>query len=254
MIRFLIAVAALAAPATAQLRVNKPADLAAPVQLAQGQGAIVIGFSRPDGMSAGKSGAVTFGRYDIDKRDLVYQPRDAKKTGDTTTYWVDVRSKDKKQTHEYLVFPVSAGDYVLTGGAPGPGAQIINSFCLGAPTFRVNAGEVVYFGDVTPYIMVKVLGTAPLQSGPAPVGAGSLLFGGMVKSMTAGRTNAMAYSANAEKAKSALASQPALAAAFKAAEIQNGATYGCAAQMMTAYRVPNAPDLPAATTTAQAAN
>lgn len=240
---FALGLALAAAPLPAQLRVNKPADLAAPVQLAPGQGAIVVGFSRPDKMSAGKSGALSFSRYDVEKRDTVFQPRDAKKKGDTTTYWIDVRSKNKKQSAEYLVFPVSAGDYVMFGAAPGPGGQVLNSFCLGAPTFRVNAGETVYFGDMTPYMMVKVLGGAPAQSGPAPMSPGSFLVGGLVQAMTAGRTSAMAYSSSPERARAALAGQPALAASFKAAELRNGATYACLAQTMTAYQVPGAPVL-----------
>lgn len=230
-------------PASGQLKVTKPADLGTPLQLAQGQGAIVVGFRRPDKMSAGKSGAFSFARYDVAARNTVYQPKDAKAKGDTTTYWVDVRSKNKKQSTEYLVFPVSAGDYVLFGASPGPGGQVLNNFCLGAPTFRVNAGEVVYFGDLAPYMMVKMLDPAG-ASKPSTVGAG-LLGGAMIKTMTAGRGNAMAYSSHPDDARTALAGQPALASALKPAEIRNGATYGCLGQAMTAYQVPGAAELEA---------
>jgi hypothetical protein len=41
----------------------------------------------------------------------------------------------------------------------------------------------------------------------------------------------------------ALAGQPALAGALKAADIRNEATYSCAGQDMTAYKVPGAPAL-----------
>lgn len=232
-------------PASSQLKVTKPADLSAPVQLEQGQGAIVLSFRRPDKMSAGKSGALSFARYDVAARNTIYQPKDAKAKGDTTTYWVSVRSKNKKQSAEYLVFPVSAGDYVLFGASPGPGGQVVNNFCLGAPTFRVNASEVVYFGDLTPYMMVKMLDAPATAQGPAPVSPGSFLLGGLVKSMTAGRGSAMAYSSHPDEAKAALAGQPALASALKPAEIRNGATYGCLGQAMTAYQVPGAAELEA---------
>lgn len=206
-----------AAPATAQLRADKRADLSQPVTLGPNQGAIVVGFRRPDSMSAGKSGTVAFMRYDREKRDLILQPRDAKKTGDTTTYSVLARSGDRKLPLDHAVMVVSAGDYVLYGASPGPGGQVTNTFCLGAPTFRVNAGEVVYFGDVTPYIFVK------LENGD--------------------RAMAMAYSSHPDDARKALAAQPALAGAFRPADLRNDATYGCVAQIMLAYTVPGVPAL-----------
>jgi hypothetical protein len=77
---------------------------------------------------------------------------------------------------------------------------------------------VVYFGDVTPYINVK------LEDGR--------------------RTMAMAYSADLEAAKASLAqAQPALGRALKPAELRNEATYGCAGMAMMAYQVPGVPAL-----------
>jgi hypothetical protein len=129
-----------------------------------------------------------------------------------------VRSVDKKATKDHALMIVSEGDYVLLGATPGPAGQVMNSFCLGAPTFRVKAGEVVYFGDVTPYINVK------LEDGR--------------------RTMAMAYSADLEAAKASLAqAQPALGRALKPAELRNEATYGCAGMAMMAYQVPGVPAL-----------
>lgn len=214
-----LAALALAAPAAAQLKVEKPADLAAPVVLAPKQGAIVVGIRRPDKMSEHKGGTVAFARYDLDKRDIVAQPKGAKKAGDTTTYWVQVRSGDKTLAAEYLVMPVAEGDYVLFGATPAKAPQVANTFCLGAPTFHVAAGEVVYFGDLTPYPRVKLVdGTS---------------------------TEAMAWSSHPDAAKAALAGkQAALAAALKTAELRNEATYGCAGIAMTAYAVPGAPALP----------
>jgi hypothetical protein len=214
-----LAVLAAAAPAFAQLKVEKPADLAAPVTLGPKQGAIVLGIRRPDKMSEHKGGTVAFARYDVAKRDIVAMPKHAKKEGDTTTYWVQVRSGDKTLAAEYLVMPVTAGDYVLFGATPAKMPQVANTFCLGAPAFHVAAGEVVYFGDLTPYPKVKLVdGTS---------------------------TEAMAWSSHPDAAKAALAGkQAALAAALKPAELSNDATYGCAGVAMTAYAVPGAPALP----------
>ena len=228
-----LAAALLAAPAAAQLHADKRADLAAPVALGPGQAAVIIGFRRPDSLSAGKSGLVAFGRYDLEKRDLVGRPKDAKKNGDSTTYAITVKSADRKLPLDHAVMIVSAGDYVLLGAAPGPVAGVMNSFCFGAPTFRVNAGETVYFGDVTPYLGVRMM-EAGTAKPPTLMG---------IEVVDANFGNAMAYSSHPDDARAALASQPALAAGFKPAEIRNGATFGCFAQDMTAYFIPGLPDL-----------
>jgi hypothetical protein len=192
---------------------GKKVDLAAPLALAPGQGAILVGFRRPDAHSLGKSASASFARYDAAEGDLHYQPRDWKKKGDTTTYNVVARSIDKKLGLELHILPVTAGRYVLTSAQPGPyNPQAVTTFCLGAPSFEVKEGEVVYFGDLTPYMGV-----------PGPSGSKLL---------------AIPYSRDPETARTLLASrQPAMAAAFKPAELENGATWGCVGQAMTAYRV-----------------
>ena len=214
-----LAFAGLAGAASAQLNVNRRADLAQPVVLGPGQGAIVVGFRRPDRRSAGKSAAIAFTRYNLEARDLILQPRHARRDGDTNTYNVLAKSGDRNLPLDHAVMIVSSGDYVLYGATPGPARQVDNTFCLGTATFRVNAGEVVYFGDITPYIL------AEMEDGR--------------------RANAMAYSSHPDEARQALAAHPELAAAFRPAEISNGATYGCVAQAMLAYAVPGAPFLPA---------
>ncbi|HEX9933455.1 MAG TPA: hypothetical protein VGB08_11485 [Allosphingosinicella sp.] len=207
-----------AAPASAQLRVERRANLAAPVELGRNQGAILVGFRRPDAISARRHGAVGFARYDVEARDVIAQPRGARRAGDTNTYWVLAKSGDRTLESDHALMIVSAGDYVLFGAAP---TRILdNTFCLGAPTFRVNPGEVVYFGDVTPYQNVR------FEDGH--------------------RANAMAYSADLDAARAALQSAPALAAAVRPAELRNGATFGCVAQNMLSYAVPGAPELPPA--------
>ncbi|MDB5691406.1 MAG: hypothetical protein JWO81_469 [Alphaproteobacteria bacterium] len=212
-----IAVAA-AAPAASQLRVEKRADLSLPVALGPKQGAILVGFRRPDPMSQGKHGVVAFARYDLEHRDMVFQPKGAKKSGDTTTYWVQAQSGDKNLASDYALMVVSAGDYVMFGATPG-GKEVLSTFCLGAPAFHVGAGEIVYFGDLTPYPSVRLVdGT---------------------------KAAAMAYSSHPDDARAALAHQPALAAGLRPAELRNKATYACAGQAMTAYEVPGIPELEA---------
>ena len=217
--------ASAAAPAAAQLRVERRADLALPVTLGPGQGAILVGFRRPDPQSQNRHGSVAFARYDLEARDIVPQPRGARRAGDTTTYWVLAKSGDRTLAQDHSLMIVTEGDYVMFGAAP---MRVVDStFCLGAPTFRVRAGEVTYFGDVTPYLNVRMEGGR--------------------------RGSAMAYSSDLEKAREALASQPALAAALRPAEISNQATFGCVAQSMLAYAVPGAADLPPMTETPPAA-
>jgi len=111
---------------------------------------------------------------------------------------------------------VSPGDYVLYGGTPGV-KQVMSTFCFGSPTFSVGEGEVVYFGDITPYTNAKL---ANGRKAPA-----------------------MAYSVHPEAAKAALAKQKALLAAFRPAELRNQATYSCAGQAMMRYVVPGVPEL-----------
>ncbi len=223
-----------ATPVAAQLNVTKRADLTKPVVLAPGQAAIIVGFRRPDELSAGKSGILVFARYDLEKRDLIDRPRDAKKSGDTNTYSISVRSGDRKLTLDHAVMLVSPGDYVLLGAAPGPVPSVTNNFCFSAPVFHVGAGETVYFGDVTPYLGVEM--AEPNIFKPPSV-MGLKVIGDNIGS-------AMAYSANPDDARAAVAGQPALATGFKPGVIRNGATFGCNAPEMTAYIVPGAESLP----------
>jgi len=192
--------------------------LTIPAMLAPGQGAIVVGFWRPDRLSLGKSGKVAFSRYDVEHRSLVSEPTSATKYDEGQTYSVKLASSDKTLAHEFVFQPVSAGDYVLTGVAPGPLNMVLGAFCFGAPTFHVNAGEVVYVGDFTPYMGAKTP-------------AGQRIF-------------AMAYSSHPEAARAFLAPQPELLAALKPAALQN-ATYGCQGTGMTAYFIRGIPSLEA---------
>lgn len=203
-----------------------PSPLPSLPQLTEAQGAIVVGFRRADVMSAGRSGMVAFARFDTVKQDVQFQPRDWKKKGDLTTYWVQVPSKDRKATLEYQVLPVTAGDYVLYGAGVGPAKQVVSTYCLGAPTVHVDPGQIVYFGDFTPYMS-------------KPPGGKELVF-------------ALAYSSHPEDARQALSVQEGAAERFRAGDVRNKATFGCAAVNMTAYIVPGAPDFVAPPADAQA--
>lgn len=199
---------------------GKKVDAAAPIALAPGEGAVVLAFRRPDAASAGRSAKLSIARYDVEARDLAYQPRDWKKKGDRTTYSALVRSGDKKAPYEVQVLRLTAGDYVIAGGATGSG-EILVTHCFGAPTFRVGEGEVVYLGDFVPFVDVK------LSNGK--------------------KAGGMGYGSHLEEARAALgARQPALAAAMKPALVRNKATYACAAVTMDRWDLPGAEALPEA--------
>lgn len=208
--------APLAGPGT--LYLGKKVDPAAPFALAPGEAALVLGFRRPDEGSAGRSGSLSIARYDVAGRDLVYRPKDWKKKGDKTTYSLDVGSKDRKAAYEVQVLRVTPGDYVLMGTAVGK-LPVSNSYCFGAPTFHVGAGEVAYLGDFVPYM------DARLSSGA--------------------KLNAVAWAAHADDARQVLAGkQASLASALKPVTLRNRATFACSAITMDRWDLPGAEALP----------
>jgi hypothetical protein len=216
--------APVAGPASVWL--GKKVDAAAPFALAPGEAAVVVAFRRPDAGSAGRSGLVQLSRYDLAGRDLVYRPKDWKKTGDKTVYSADVKSGDKKAPYEVQVVRVTPGDYVFSGFSVGPMVPT-RTHCFGAPAFHVNAGEVVYLGDFIPYWNVA------LKDGS--------------------KVSTLAWAPHAEEARAALAAkQRALAAAMKPADWRNRATYACSAITMDRWDLPGVAELPEAQQTAAA--
>ena len=192
------------------------------------EGVVVLAYRRPDAGSAGRSGQIQLARYDLEKRDLVHQPSDAKKKGDKTTYGYLSHSVDKKVNYEVHVLKLTPGDYVITGTGVGK-APIVTSNCFGAPTFTVKAGEVAYLGDFIPYGDVKL-------------SDGKKLLG-------------LARALHLEDARKALAGkQPELAAGLQPATIRNGATYACAAINMDRWDVAGAEMLEPAAAAAQEAS
>lgn len=198
-------------PVPGTIFLGRRVDPAAPFALGPDEGALVFAFRRPEGASSGRTGEVQFARYDLAGRDLVYQPRDWRRRGDTTTYRMNVISRDRRAPLEVHVLRVTPGDYVITGHVPGP-VLVTNSFCFGAPTFHVGAGEVVYVGDFIPFM------NAELSSGA--------------------RLTEIAYTSHIEDARRTLAvQQQALADRLVPATLRNRATYACAAISMDRWDI-----------------
>ena len=193
---------------------GKKVNTLAPLQLAADEGAVVLAMRRPNGPGAGRFVRLALARYDRKASDLVYQPRDWKKTGDKTTYNREVASGNRKAGYEVQVVKLTPGDYVITGASVG-GPLIMTTNCFGAPTFHVSAGEVLYLGDFIP-----VWG--------APKADGTKLYG-------------LGYASRIEDSRRLLSgAQPQLAAAMKTATIENGATYACSAVTMDRWDIAGA--------------
>ncbi|MEH3035262.1 MAG: hypothetical protein PGN23_02025 [Sphingomonas adhaesiva] len=204
--------APLTQPAT--LWLGKKVDAAAPFALAPGEGAIVVAFRRVDPSTAGRSASVSLLRYDIAHRDVMFQPKDWKKTGDKTTYTSIVPSHDKTSAYEVQVVRVTPGDYVINSLSLNNQPHV-TTHCFGAPTFAVAAGQVVYLGDFSPYTK------APLTDGS--------------------KLTTLIYSSHPDDARRLLAArQPALAGAMVPADLRNQATYSCAGQDMTRWDIDGA--------------
>ncbi len=208
--------APLTGPGT--LYLGKKVDPKVPVAVTPGEATIVFGFRRPDEGSARNPGAVSINRYDMKLRDLAYRPSDWKKTGDTTTYSLTAKSKDKKALYEVQVLRITPGDYVFSSSHAG-NLPSSNSYCFGAPVFHVEAGETLYVGDFFPYANVGLAD-------------GSWLTG-------------VAWASHIEDARGVLApNQAALAAALKPAPFNDRATYSCGAVSMDRWDLPGVEDLP----------
>jgi len=200
------------------LFVHKKPEKAILPPLEPGQGAIVMAFRRNGGAAAGRSGLVQLFRYDRVKGDLIYQPRDWKKTGDKTSYVVTIPSGDKKATYELRVIPVTAGDYVLNGSTVGTTMPPMSSNCFGAPMIRVEPGQYAYLGDASPFMGAK------LSNGD--------------------KAMAMIFTRHFGVARDAMAKlRPDISAKMVEPPIHNRATYACAAVTMDRFDWPGMSDL-----------
>jgi hypothetical protein len=212
---------------TPTLFIHKKPEKAVLPPLEPGQGAIVMAFRRNGGAAEGRPGLVQLFRYDRTKGDLIYQPRDWKKTGDKTSYSVSIPSGDKKAAYELRVIPVTAGDYVLNGATIGMVMPPTSSNCFGAPMIRVEAGQYAYLGDASPFL------NARLASGE--------------------KKSAMIYTRHFDVARRAMAElRPDIAARMVEPAIHNRATYSCAAVTMDRFDWPGMAALSQATAPASA--
>ncbi len=194
---------------------GKKVDPRQPLVLAPQEAAVVLGFRRVEPEAAGKSGAVTLLRYDPSRRDALYRPKDWKKSGDTTTYSLDVSSRDKKAVYEVQLLRITPGDYVINSTRAGK-TPVASTNCFGAPTFHVGAGEVVYLGDFTPYVGVKLI--------------------------DGNKFTGLGHAMHADDARRTLAGyQPQAAAAMRPAQWRNNATYSCAGVEMTRWDMDGVP-------------
>lgn len=202
---------------------GKKVDPSAPAQLTGNEAAVVLAFRRPGPASAGRFLEMNLTRYDPQAQDLVYQPRDWKKKGDTTTYNAEVASGDRKAGLEVQMVKLTPGDYVISGVSFM--RQIMSTNCFGAPNFHLSAGEVLYLGDFI-----------PLWGATGPDGK---------------KISGTGYVSRIEDARRLLATkQPQLAAAMKPAKIVDGATYACSAITMDRWDITGPESSAAATPTA----
>ncbi|WP_156360193.1 MULTISPECIES: hypothetical protein [unclassified Sphingomonas] len=199
---------------------GKKVDAAAPFVLAPGEAAVVVAFRRLDAASAGRSAQAQLLRYDVEKRDALYRPRDWKAKGDKTIYDLTINSGDKKSPYEVQVLRVTPGDYVLNATSVA-NLPVTSTNCFGAPMIHVEPGQIAYLGDFVPYMNARHADGKRFDG---------LLFAGQ----------------GGDAAKTLASRQPALAAALTPARWQNRATYGCAGMDMDRYDLPDMPDLPPA--------
>lgn len=176
---------------------------------------IVFAFRRPTEPTVGRSASIRLLRYDPDNSDLWYQPRDWKKSGDFTTYSLNVATKQKKLAYESVAVRVTPGTYVYDAASVGP-ALPMSTNCFGAPMLTVKAGDVVYAGDFIPVINGK--------------GAGE-------EAVTA-----LLFSDHIADARRALGKSHAdWAQRLQPADWRNAATYACAGALMDRYDLPGFP-------------
>ncbi len=182
---------------------------------ADDEAVIVFAFRRPTEPAVGRSASIRLLRYDPDNSDLWYQPRDWKKTGDLTTYSLNVATKQKKLAYETVAVRVTPGTYVYDAASVGP-ALPMSTNCFGAPMMTVKAGDVVYAGDFIPVINGK--------------GAGDQAV------------TALLFSDHLADARQALSKSHAdWAQRLQAAGWRNVATYACAGATMDRYDLPGFP-------------
>lgn len=217
MSRASLAIALLSAlmPATAGAQLSEQVDLKKPERPVPGPNeAMVVLRPWADGMAG--DNRVLLWRLDPATGKPI-TGAEGKPAGARLTYSYTLFG-GKKGEKALRVAIVPAGEYVLAGRTLN--ANYTDVFCFGAPRFALAPGAVTYLGDFQMHTLAKM-----------PDGQ---------------RRNAMAYSADLEGARMALAAAyPDLAPKLTAWQPQNGQRLPCIGDEFTAYDVPGAPRLAA---------
>jgi hypothetical protein len=198
----------------AQLFVGKKIDPKAPITIGDDEAAVVVAFRR-SAETGNQHGIMSFKRFDADKGDLVFQPRDWKKKGDKTVYSADVTSADKTSLYELQIVRLTPGSYVIDFDGLGK-MNLGTTYCFGAPMFTLKAGEIAYLTDILPVNMKKPDGKRVIEVG-------------LVRDTAAARAGFATF-------------QPVLAGRLSEAPLKNRATYSCFGTSMTRSDYPGVAD------------
>jgi len=203
------------AAGTPQLFVGKKIDPKAPITIGDDEAAIIVAFRR-SAEAGNQHGIMSFKRFDADKGDLIFQPRDWKKKGDKTVYAADVTSADKTSLYELQIVRLTPGSYVIDFDGLGK-MNLGTTYCFGAPMFTVKAGEIAYLTDILPVNMKKPDGKRVIEVG-------------LVRDAAAARAGLATF-------------QPALAERLSEASLKNRATFSCFGTSMTRSDYPGVADV-----------
>lgn len=203
-----LALMGLSGPAWAQLSEQVDLKKAARPEAGPNEAMIVLRAHAPE--MAGDN-RILFHRYDTE-RGQVAAGVNGKPTGAKLTYTYSLFG-GKKGEKALRVAIVPAGEYVLAGRTFN--ANFTDSFCLGAPRFKLEPGMIAYVGDY------EMFGLAKMPDGE--------------------RRNAMRFSSDLDGARRDLAGAYAqLAEKLVAWSPVNGATFRCDGDEFTAYAIPGA--------------
>lgn len=198
------------AAGAAQFFAGKKIDPKAPITLGDDEAAVVIAFRR-SAETGNQHAIMSFRRFDADKGDLMFQPRDWKKKGDKTVFSADLTSADKTSAYELQILRLTPGSYVIDFDGLGK-MNLGSTNCFGAPMFTLKGGEVAYLTDMVPVNMKRADGKRIVEMG-------------LVRDLGTARTGLAAF-------------QPALAERMGEATIRNRAVYSCFGTSMTRMDFP----------------
>ncbi len=189
---------------------GKKIDPKTPISIGENEAAVVIAFRRSADMG-NQHGIMSFRRFDADKGDLMFQPRDWKKKGDKTVYSADMISADKKAAYELRLLRLTPGSYVIDFDGLGK-MNLGATNCFGAPMFSLKAGEVAYLTDILPVNMKRSDGRRVIEVG-------------LARDISTARAGLATF-------------QPAIAERMTEATLRNRATYSCFGTSMTRMDFP----------------